>query len=275
MIPYSSSQNIVTQSNSLIEMPYKLSNKEITLIRWLVSNIHKDDDSFKIYTLKITDYMHFLGIKNKREYKDMKLLTKGLMKKGFEVRDGNRTLQINWFASAEYFDKEGIVQIEFSQKLRPYLLQLKSCFTPYEFGQIKNMRGQYSIRIYELLKQYQNIPSKCRSFSLDKLRNILGIEELQYPNYFDFKKRTILTAKKEMEEFSDISFDLEEIKDGKKVVELKFYIKDNSKKIDVTPLEIIASNNVKTTKAYAQQAGNFEQRQYTDEFYDSIYENAK
>jgi plasmid replication initiation protein len=218
--------------------------------------------------------MHFLDIKNKREYKDMKLITKGLMNKGFEVKEGNRTLQINWFASAEYFDTEGIVEIEFSQKLKPFLLQLKNCFTSYEFGLIKNMKGQYSIRIHDLLKQYEKIPSKSRSFLLTDLRKTLGIEPEQYPNYADFKKRVITSSQKEMEEYSDITFDLEEIKDGKKVVELKFYIKEKVRELSVKP-EVKVGTPIKS-KYYSPipQHVNFEQRKQDDDYYKNFFNNS-
>jgi plasmid replication initiation protein len=203
----------------------------------------------------------------------MKIITKGLMKKGFEVKEGNRTLQINWLASAEYFDREGIVEIEFSQKMKPFLLQLKNCFTLYEFGQIKDMRGQYSIRIYELLKQYENIPSKCRSFSVDNLRTILGIEEDQYTLYADFKRRVIKSAKEEMDEYADISFDLEEIKDGRKVIELKFYIKENNKKIQDIEKKPKLVKSISTRKLAPVNCGNFEQRKYGDEYFDKLFKD--
>jgi plasmid replication initiation protein len=136
------------------------------------------------------------------------------------------------------------------------------------------MKGQYSIRIHDLLKQYEKIPSKSRSFLLTDLRKTLGIEPEQYPNYADFKKRVITSSQKEMEEYSDITFDLEEIKDGKKVVELKFYIKEKVRELSVKP-EVKVGTPIKS-KYYSPipQHVNFEQRKQDDDYYKNFFNNS-
>src|SRR5690606_31316286 len=76
-------------------------------------------------------------------------------------------------------------------------------------------------RIYELLKQYEKIQE--RTFLLSDLRELLGAENI-YPAYGNFKQRVLLPAQKELKNKTDISFKLEEIKNGRRVVKVKFII---------------------------------------------------
>lgn len=54
----------------------------------------------------------------------------------------------------------------------PYLLQLKERFTRYELKNILYFKNKYSIRIYELLKQYEKIGK--REINIKELRGYLG-----------------------------------------------------------------------------------------------------
>ncbi len=57
-------------------------------------------------------------------------------------------LKLQWLASAEYFEGSGYVELEFSQKLKPFLLQLKDRFTKYQLEYALKLKKSYSIRIY-------------------------------------------------------------------------------------------------------------------------------
>jgi hypothetical protein len=75
------------------------------------------------------------------------------------------------------------------------------------------------------LKQYLSIG--WREFGLDELKEILGLENDQYPVFSDFKKRVLTQAHKEMEAKGskcDLTFQLETIKEGKKITRLRFII---------------------------------------------------
>ncbi|MBF0548445.1 MAG: replication initiation protein [Candidatus Riflebacteria bacterium] len=91
-----------------------------------------------------------------------------------------------------------------------------------------HLRSTYSIKIYELLKRFENL--KEAVFHLDKLKDILGVNEHEYILYGHFKSKVILVAQKELLEKTDIAFTFEEIKDGKKVSEIRFFIHKNDPK---------------------------------------------
>jgi len=227
----------VIKSNRLIEARYKLSLNEQRLILLMVSLINPNDEDFKNIRIKIKDLQEILEINRKNLYEEMRNITKRLLTRVIELSNlkDNNLLQINWLSSAEYKLGEGILELSFDPKLKPYLLKLKEAFTIYNLQSVIKLRSSYAIRFYELLKQYEKIGK--RKFKLEDLKNILGIERNEYKLYADFKRRVILPAYKELKEKTDIYFELEEQKKGRKVVELIFYIYRNPdfkeiKKID-------------------------------------------
>ncbi|WP_338473408.1 replication initiation protein (plasmid) [Niallia sp. XMNu-256] len=213
--------NFVTKSNRLIEANYKLGAIEQKIILCLASNIQPTDSDFKTYTLPIKEFTSLLGVKGQHKYSDLKRITKELMQKVFEVRIDKKVIQVAWLSYVAYNESEGTIDIRFDPFLRPYLLELKREFTSYKLENVVQLKSTYAIRIYELLKQYEKIQE--RTFSLSELRRLLGAEDI-YPAYGNFKQRVLMPAQKELENKTDISFDLEEIKKGRKVTKVKFII---------------------------------------------------
>jgi plasmid replication initiation protein len=213
--------NFVTKSNKLIEANYKLGVIEQKIILCLASNIQPTDSDFKTYTLPIKEFTRLLGLKGSPKYKDLRDITKELMQKVFEIRINKKVIQVAWLSFVAYNESEGTIDIRFDPFLRPYLLELKREFTSYKLENVVKLKSTYAIRIYELLKQYEKIQE--RTFLLKDLRKLLGAEDI-YPAYGNFKQRVLMPAQKELKAKTDISFKLEEIKNGRRVIKIKFII---------------------------------------------------
>ena len=200
-----SEKSLVVQHNKIIEARYKLSVGEQRLIKVLVSMIEPYDEAFKVYRISIIDLVKLLGVSDKDFYAKVKVWSRKLVSSLLVFKgDGENELQLTWLSSAEYKESEGVVELEFSPKLKPFLLQLKKHFTVYELENIIRLKRMYSIRIYELLKQYQNIGR--RRFTIDELRKILMLDDGEYKGYKNFKRWVLLPDQKELEEKTDISF---------------------------------------------------------------------
>ncbi len=213
---------LVTKSNGLIEASYKLTTNEQRIILMLAAKVQPEDKEFTRYRIEVDEFVTLLGLKNKGVHNDIQEIIKGLMKKTFGIKKEKSLLYLHWLASAEYFVGQGYMELEFSPKLKPYLLQLKERFTTYRLYDVMQLRSVYSIRIYELLKQYAQIGT--RFFDLADLKFILGIEKNEYERYGHFKSKVLKVAQKELAEKTDISFDFEEIKSGRKVAKINFII---------------------------------------------------
>ena len=213
---------LVRKSNFLIEASYKLSLMEQRIVMILASMIKPNDDEFKKYPLNIKEFATLLELKHKDEYSQVQLVTKKLLTRAFTIRMSDATLQIGWLSSAKYLDGQGIVELCFDPQLKPYLLQLKDRFTSYRLKNVIQLKSSFSIRIYELLKQYEKIGE--RIFFVDNLRDQLGLEEHQYKLYGDFKRKVLLVAQAELAEKTDLSFEFEEIKMARRVGKIRFII---------------------------------------------------
>ncbi len=215
-------RKLIRKSNYLIEASYKLSAVEQKIILTLVSMIKPDDREFKKYLLKIGNIAQMIGLNTKSDYSYIKGATKNLLGKVFTITTPKSELQTHWFSSVEYFDNKGEVEITFDPKLKPFLLQLKERFTTYRLQEAVQLKSSFSIRMLELLHQYEKLGE--RTFEIRKLRTLLGVEDDQYKLYADFKKRVILPAQKELAEKTNISFEFEEIKNSYAVEKLRFKI---------------------------------------------------
>jgi hypothetical protein len=216
-------RKLVRKSNYLIEASYKLSAIEQKIVLILASMIRPEDREFKTYPLRIQTITQLMGIETKNCYSYLKEATKTLLGKVFTIRTPDSELQTHWLSSAEYFEGRGEVELTFDPKLKPFLLQLKDRFTTYRLQEAIQLKSSFSIRMLELLRQYEKMGE--RTFELRKLRDLLGVEEDQYKLYADFKRRVILPAQKELAKKTNLAFDFEELKSGHAVDRLRIIIR--------------------------------------------------
>lgn len=227
-----SRKQLVKKHNDLINARYSLSVFETRIILSILTQINRIDIELSRCRIYIKDFVNLLETSSKNLYERARRVTKELMEKSLEIPTQTGFLQITWLASVEYYWGEGYVDIEISKQLKPYLLELKGKFTTYELKYIFPLQSSYSVRIYELLKQYYSEIIE-RTFEIEEFKLILQIGN-QYKLYADLKKRVILQAQKELKEHTDIYFEFKEIKTGRKISHIKFFIFSNQKE---TPQE--------------------------------------
>ncbi|HDR3658811.1 TPA: replication initiation protein [Bacillus cereus] len=256
--------NIISKSNLLIEATSRLNLIEQKMLLCLASNIEPNDKSFKIYTFSIKEFHSFLGLKGSTKYTELSTITKNLLTKVVEIHTGDELIQTSWLSSAIYNKRKGTIDMRFDPLLKPFLLELNNKFTSYRLGNIIKLKSIYSIRIYELLKQYEIV--KERIISLETLRYYIDALNI-YPNYANFKQRILKTVQKEINNNTDISFEFEEIKKGKKVYKIKFYIlsKTNGK----SNYTNVNSNQTQLLDSFEMKIQEFE-KQYNQKIHSKI-----
>lgn len=216
----------VKKSNYLNQASYKLSVIEQKVIALLAAQIKDDDVGFQPYSLDIKEFQTLVGNKS-MNYAYIEEVANTLQNRELHIQFTNSQgavehLNTRWLSSSRYIEGTGVVELRFDPNLKPFLLQLKNRFTMYRLENIIQLSSQFSIRLYELLKQYENIGN--RTFTLAEIREFIGIDDTQYRLYADFKRRVILAAQKELKEKSDVFFEFEEVKVGRSVGKLLFHI---------------------------------------------------
>lgn len=217
-------KELVVKSNELIEMPVDFNLMQLKLFAKIVVSIRENPDS-EYYSFFIKNLLDDFDLTD-TNYTQLKKATKGLIRPVIIKGKGIEEDQISFFEKVSY-SARGVVKFKMSSDLKPLIIDLEKNYTKYYFSNIARLKSAYSIRFYEILKQYQFRGE--RVLSLNEIREILKIHDSKYKQYGHFKEKVILVSQRELKEKTDIYFDFEEIKEGRKIVNIKFIIFRNEK----------------------------------------------
>lgn len=218
---------IAMQHNNLVQAKYSMTLQQKRIMIWLTSQIKLNDVDFKEHALSVKELIHICNLSGESAYKELKDITFSLVEKGIRIIDITNPkdeieVQVSWLSSAKY--SSGIVKLTFSPELKPYLLQLKDRFTAINVIDLMQFASVHAIRIYELLKQYQDIGE--RILSIEKIKECCGVKD-RLKKYDHFEKKLLLIAQREINEKSDIRFEFERIKPSRKIESIRFIITKN------------------------------------------------
>lgn len=246
----STSKNIATQSNDLINSRYQLDEMQQKLILLTIAQIDSlNDKKFFKYNCTVKELEQKLNVKI--NYKQFRESCIDLFKKPIYIPKGKGWLTMNWFSSIEYFENEGRVEFEISSKLQPYLLQLKNNFTSCNLVEIVKFTSKYAIRFYAFLMQMKNLEEKKRIFILEDLYEILQLPKTMRI-WGQFERNVLKVSFNEINKFSDIKATYETKKTGRKITHL--VLKFSMKKAKQTK----AATEAKAAKtAYKDLIGKF------------------
>ncbi|MFT5874935.1 MAG: plasmid replication initiation protein [Clostridium sp.] len=210
----------------LINASYKLSIGELNLVLAIASFINPFDENVNDYIINIKDFAKLLKVDlstNKNLYSSVKRASGLLLSKRVTIHEKYGDFQTVWLSGIKYYDNESKVAVSFHPKLKKYYLQLEE-YTKYRLKNISDLNSEYSLKIYEALKQYEEIGEIL--YGLEELKVFLGVEK-QYDRYYNLKQRILIVTQKEISEKTDISFEFVEIKEGRNIKAINFYIKSN------------------------------------------------
>ena len=130
--------------------------------------------------------------------------------------------EINICSTAKYNTKQGTITIQFTDSIMPYLAQVRERFVLYNLKEIANFGSLYTTRLYELIQDFKETGWLLKSVS--QLREVFAVGN-NLKLYADFKRKTFAHACQEINDNYDIGLRFEELKEGRKVVEVKFFFK--------------------------------------------------
>jgi len=226
----------VKKSEFIVRARYKLNPLAIKFISTIIANLKQNDEYNQEYVFKVNEFKELTGQKTNRIYELLDETTEELLNNPLKIplEDGG-FFKANWVADAEYKKGSGIISFTISPKLRPYLIEAQKKFLKYKLENILPLKSGYSIRMYEILKDYYNTQARYgnrveKIIEVAKLREMLQIpKSYQYSSHI--KRHILEKSKQELAEHTDIIFSYEEIKTGRKVTHLKFTIAPNPKKL--------------------------------------------
>jgi len=247
----SNHSDTVVQGNTLIKATHKLNKNEILTFKKIISMI---DTKYREREIKISklDIINFLfpKLKNKNDingecYKKAKTYCKKLMETTLDFYEEGTYGKFTSYSLCSKFEwpyKDSYLTIEFSDRIMPYLFELKKCFTQYPIEILKKLSNRNTIRIFEYCRM--NLHSKKESFNwavpLIEFKRILDLEN-QYPRFNSFREKVLEKCIPEINEKTNIHIEIETVREFRAVQELIFNVKEKCPK---TQKEIDANKKI-------------------------------
>jgi plasmid replication initiation protein len=228
---------IAVRPEKVIEARFALTSRQNDILDMLFTQIQ--DDNNVEYTIDINKYKMIYNIKDKNNiYGDLKKAVKSFEGKGFLIVDKEKSEETfyTWFSKIKYKNKEGKIVLKIDSELKNLFLEVKKRIY-YHIKYTLNFNCIYSKRFYYYLKSYED--TGWRVDNLNALREKLQCPS-SYKKYSDFRRFALEPAYEEINGNSDINFEYEEVKEGKKVTGLKFSIRSCCK----NPELAIDSNDI-------------------------------
>ena len=138
---------------------------------------------------------------NGGNYARLKKTIKSLADKSVWITDVETKTEtlLRWIERPYIEHQSGTIRIKFDELMTPYLLSLNDNFTIFSLINALPMKSKYSIRLYELLKSYQN--QSVVTLTVEQLKTFLipdaNSKNKLYDRFADFNRKVLTVALKE------------------------------------------------------------------------------
>ncbi len=194
---------LVKKSNDLlvmIESKWKLNLIQSKIFAYLISKIHKDDETIKSYTFSIKQLFLDLNM-HEKSYEKLYKATGSIIQKGYtEIIRKDGGIHQGVIFTADYDKNRTKITMNLNEHLIPHLIKLTSKFTQYELENILKLNSRYAIRIYEYCVYVRGAKRKecVINITIAELRKNLNIDKKKYKLFSNFKNRILVPARKEI-----------------------------------------------------------------------------
>lgn len=240
--------NVIKSNDLVLKSRYHFSliaQKSIAYICSMIRPSQNDRSGFVLeYEFDILEYASICGISNSGTlYHDVKSALKNLRDSSMwlTLPNGSETL-VGWLDRVTIDEGCGKVKVKIDDRLVPYLFDLQNRYLCYGLKNILCMRSKFSIRLYEMFRAYYGFESAVHDnrpriarlqepvpyewkIDIDELKRKLMVDTIKsYSDNGLFKAKVLEPACREINRYSDIYFEYEMIKTGKKVTDVRFTI---------------------------------------------------
>ncbi|MCB2411139.1 replication initiation protein [Hymenobacter lucidus] len=217
----------IRQHNAITTARYEMSACEMDIVFSLLSVLRKEDKAGTIYRIRVKELEQLTG----RVWNYQRLLeaTSNLRSREYHIEDNKHVLQVGLLASALYIKGEGIIELEISERIRRYLIDLKNNFTSYRLQSVFSLSSKYAKRIYQIASQWKDI-GETKTFTLDEFKIMLSLKDPkgqqpdQYEKISALQKYVLDVAANQINEHTDLRIKYELLKKGRSYQSIKFYV---------------------------------------------------
>lgn len=229
----------LSKANELIQQSkYSLTSRQQKLIAYILACLKAPQNG--MYSLEILfdmeEYCRVTGIdyKDVKNYKNIKADLKKLRDKSLWIPIKNKDGEVidslvAWITKTRASEEKELIYVQLDEDLAPFLFNLTENFTPFELRFLLGFEKKYSMRLYELIKSWNNLHK--HTYSLDEIRYALNIEDVKsFAAYKNLKTVVLTPCIEEINEKTDIKITMREIyekksgKGRKKVEAIEFRV---------------------------------------------------
>ena len=220
---HNSDKLTVVRHNNLNQASYALPLDARRLIISAISKVNSAEsipDEIQIYS---DEFAEQWNLKKNNSYTQLKNARKKLFDQVVKVNkiDSGEVWEVRWVDAAAYQDGKGYIVLSFSNRIKPYLSDLKSHFTSYRLNEIRHFRSTHAIRIYELLMQYKK--TGWYLVTVADLKHMLNVSD-KYKRWAEFKRNVLDVSIKEINTQSNFEISVEFKRKGRFIHEIYFKI---------------------------------------------------
>lgn len=217
----------VRQHNAITTARYEMSACEMDIVFALLSKLTNKDKPGTMYQIQIKELELLTG--RQWQYKQLLESTEQLNSRVYHIEDKKKLLQVGLLASAEYLKGQGIIELEVSEKMRPYLIDLKNNFTSFRLQAAFSLTSKFAKRIYQLASQWKDV-GETKTYTLDEFKFMLnlkdpkGKEPEQYTQISTLQRDVLKVAVSQINERTDLTIEYELVKKGRAYHSVRFYV---------------------------------------------------
>jgi plasmid replication initiation protein len=172
-----------------------------------------------VYELPVRDFITDSGGRSYTEVKKLCRELGGTFAETEGRKNGKPVFKVfPFFERIEYHD--GIIKAVFNKGMSPMLIALKTHFTKYNLLEYLKLPSVYSQRMFEILKSWNSEPEV--EIPLSELHRMLTTPVSFRANFFEFRRRVLEKAHKDITEKTKLRYEWEPIKKGRRIAAIRF-----------------------------------------------------
>ena len=232
---------VVTKNELNGVYPIGWTFQELRLFAIYLSKINPQRLDTRVVHFSLDDFQSIMEL-GRIDIANFKKVTTGLLTKvASKPTESGGLIVFQIFKQAALEQDENsqwFIEIDAHDEALTLMFGMRSYFFKYQLWNALNVKSRNQLRMYQVLKQYQNVG--YRVLYVKELRRLLGLAENEYKRFSDFKKRVLDSCQEALAKYTDITFTYEpygKMGQGGKVLQLKFNISKNKNYTDQLRLE--------------------------------------
>lgn len=226
---------VVVKHNKIVEAGYRLSIYESRILLCCIAQINSmgEINAEDVFTINAKELMGLTGVDSTSCYRHLKTAAESLYERSAIIELGKGDyLKTRWVSAVWFRENDSTIEVQFAQKMLPYISQIRRDFTQYRLENILKFTSSWSIRFYELIVKWEG---KEKFVDLKWLKTRFQLED-KYDRVCDLRRRVLDVAVKEINEHSDMKVSYTQEKRGRRVIGFTFkYSPKDRRKLDRVP----------------------------------------